>query len=321
MTTLTAPVVLDIGEDVEAPTSGLAHVLLSAEDEVSLSMRIEAGLCAAHVLDLRTTAGVVRGKGSTATIEELEWLAADGVEARRAFIEKNLRLAVSTARKFRTRGFTEEDVRQDAYQGLVKAVDRFDHRLGYKFSTYAVWWIRESILTGIRFSGFVKHPEALWNQMMKVRAVRLQIMDETGDRATPAQIAVAAKMTLRDVLRCLHTDISMTSLSAPVGEDITLGELVSDDEPEVALMAVEDRFDLSRLATLLGEALVSVEVADRAVLTARYGLDGQGPRTLTAVAAELGLNRQTVRVREQRALNQLLAASRDRLEPFRCLVE
>ena len=294
-------------------TTGLGHHLLSADDEVMLAVRMEAGLYAAHLLATDKRLGE--------KVEELEWLAADGQEARRQFIEQNLRLAVSTSRKYRGRGFTEEDLHQDAYQGLVRAVDRFDHTKGFKFSTYAVWWIRESILSGIRSSGFIKHPEALWNQIVKVRGAKMQILDETGDKATPQQIAGVCGLSLREVQKGLRADVPVSSLSTPIGEDLTLGDLFPDDEAELVLGGVEYHHDHDQLAVLVTSLLFELCEPEREVLWVRYGLDGSGPRTLTAAAAELGLNRQTVRTREQRALAELQSCGRlAQLEPYRLLL-
>lgn len=309
--------VLSVVEADEATESGIGldHALLSAGDETVLAMRIEAGLWARHLL----TTNTFDQKTSTGpTVEELEWLAMDGENARREFIEQNLRLAVSTARKFRGRGFSDEDVKQDAYQGLVKAVDRFDYRRGFKFSTYAVWWIRESILSGIRDSGFVKHPEALWNQIVKVRAAKMSVLDHTGDTATIEEIATKAEVSVREVNRCLRSDVPVSSLQLPIGEDLALGDVLRDDDAVHALVDVEYRHDHDRLATIMQTLLSGLDEPEQHVLVARYGLDGSGHRSLTAVAAELGLNRQTVRVREQRALSTLAQASAD-LEPYRLL--
>lgn len=281
----------------QSSEQGLDHGLLSAGDEVELAKRIEAGLYAQHLLDT--------GKQTGKNAAELEWLAADGRAARAQFIEQNLRLALATARKFRGRGFSEEDLRQDAYHGLVKAVDRFDYAKGFKFSTYAVWWIRESILTGIRDSGSVKHPEALWNQIIKVRAAKMQVLDETGDTATVEQIAAVAKVSPREVARCLRSDLPVSSLQLPVGEGLALHDVLRDDDAVLELGAVEYREDHTRLADTLTALIADLDDDLKAVLVPRFGLDGSGPRTLTAVAAELGLNRQTVRVREQRAMATL----------------
>lgn len=279
----------------------LDHRLLTAEEEVEVAQRIEAGLYAAHLLETGTHPGVL--------VEELEWLVNDGVAARTMFITSNLRLAKSTARKFIKRGFTEEDVVQDAYIGLVKAVERFDYTRGFKFSTYAVWWIRESLQIGCRESAFVKHPEGLWNQIVKVRAVRLRLLDETGAEPSTTQLAEACELTEMDVLRCFASERLTTSLQTPLGEDgVTLGELVGDDEAPLALGAVEDAYDRDLLDRVVAAALASVK--DPLVLhiiKARFGLDGQPPRSLGKLAAELGMTRQQIRHREQKGLKALRA--------------
>lgn len=299
--------------------SGLDHALLSATDEVALAKRMEAGLYAQHLLDTTSHAELDANTNMDADVAELQWLAADGRAARIEFIEQNLRLALATARKFRGRGFSEEDLRQDAYHGLVKAVDRFDYSKGFKFSTYAVWWIRESILTGIRDSGAVKHPEALWNQIIKVRAAKMQVLDETGDTATIDQIAAVAQVSPREVERCLRSDLPVSSLQIPVGEGLALNDVLRDDDAFLALDAVEHREDHTRLSGHLCNLLGHLDDDLKAVVVARYGFDGAGARNLTAVAAELGLNRQTVRVREQKAMT-LLSQESAALDSFRLLL-
>jgi RNA polymerase sigma factor (sigma-70 family) len=300
---------------VQRPTTAaLGHTLLTAEDETDLAKRIEAGRYAVHLL--------ATGEHHGATVEELEWLVADGDIARDTFIQSNLRLALSTARKFRSRGYTEDDVIQDAYHGLVKAVDRFDHAKGFKFSTYAVWWIRESVLSGIRAAGFVKQPEVLWNQIVKVRATKLRLIDETGDIPTVADLAAETGLSERDVNRAINEDRTITSLQSLLSEELTLGEVLPDAEATEALDAVETSIDRVTLCHRVAETLAQLDATDAEIVRARFGLDGNPPRQINDVAERLGVTRQTVRMREQRAMIALRSHGlRSALEPFRETVD
>lgn len=301
----------------------LGHDVLTREEQIDLAIRIEAGLYAAHLLET--------GAATDATEDELRWLVTDGEAARQLFIESNLRLALSTSRKFRHRGISEDDVVQDAYHGLVKAVDKFDHTKGFMFSTYAVWWIRESIHTGIRQAQFVKHPEIRFHQITKVAAVRTRLLDQIGRLPTPSEIVAeidrqrettpgkrSARITEADVVRCLNEMVSVTSLQVPIGEDLTLGELISDEDATSALVAVERFEDRRLLISALGDALGQLPETDAAILRARFGLDGKPPRSVNRVSEELSLSRQTVRNHEQRALRRLKhPAYRQILDEFR----
>lgn len=274
------------------------HALLTADEVTALAIRIEAGAYAAHLL---TTAPM----RIDATVEELEWLVADGEDARRVFIESNLRLVKATARKFRKRGLSDEDVEQDGYHGLVKAVDRFDYQKGFMFSTYAVWWIRESILTGIRSTGFVKQPEVLFNRIAKVKAVSWRLTDELGRPPTVEEIAHATELPVSVVQRCLREDRPVSSLQTPLTADLTLGDILLDPDAGESLQAVEDTFDRRRLVAAVTKIIADLPAHDAVIVKARFGFDGKGARSCTAVAAEIGMSRQHVRLVEQRALAAL----------------
>lgn len=288
-----------MSENSQATHDVLSHALLSAEDEQDLAKRVEVGLWAAHLLSSGTPTT------SGATDEELRWLAADGVAARDEFISSNYRLALSTARKYRNRGFSDEDLAQDAYAGLVRAVDRFDYAKGFRFSTMAVWWIREALHSGIRDAGFIKHPEVLFNNMVKVRAVKLRLVDELGRTPTVAEIAEQAEMKVKDVTRCLRVDQPISSLHTPVAEDLAVGDLIMDPDADAVLSNVEDRVDTARLRRLIDECLSTMDPMDADILSARFGLDGKGTRSLRQVAEELDLPARKVRTREHAVMAML----------------
>jgi RNA polymerase primary sigma factor len=282
------------------PGDELAHTLLTSEEEFDLAKRNEVGIYAAHLLATTNVTGV--------EADELAWLVSDGKDARDILTNSNLRLAMSISRKFRNRGYSEEDVIQDAYHGLVKAVDRYDYTLGYRFSTFATWWVRESVISGLRSAGFIKQPEVLWNNTVKVRAVRMRLTDEMGRPPTITEIAEEASLTERQVLRCNAQETGVVSLQTPIGEDdTTLGEIIDDGESAQPLEAIETGIDRSTLSNLMHSILndVDMEPAVKVVLLARYGIDGGPAKSLASVATELGISRTTVRQREQAGLRAL----------------
>lgn len=289
----------DSSEKVVYPTNRLAHRLLTAEEEVDLANRIEVGLYAQHLIE----SGVVR---DDVTPEELEWLADDGQAAYSEFIHSNLRLVLSQARKFRSRTHSEEDCVQDGYAGLIKGVQRYDHTKGFRFSTYGVWWIREGILTGLRGAETIRPPENLYNQMIKVRAVRLRLLSETGREPSPEDIAAELPgMEVKTVLRCFKLDRPVHSLYLTLADNMTLGDIIDDPEASQALTSVEDRIDHSLWSRVLQQQMALLHDIDIQIIVLRFGMDGKAPRSLVATANELGMTRQQVRVREQKVLKFL----------------
>ncbi len=270
--------------------------LLTAADEVRLAKTIEAGREAQDELDA----------GATGDQDELERLAREGQMAFDHFVAANLRLVVSVAAQFSKRSTLDlGELIQEGNLGLLRAVEKFDWRRGYKFSTYATWWIRQAIQRGVAGSErTIRLPVALHDALVKVRAASARLESETGREPTIDELAKATRLTPAKVERALEGDHSMTSLDRPVGYDSDasdLGEFVAiaDDAPAeevVERQFVEGLFQLAR-----------DHLDDRSwyVLQRRYGLDGEQALTLDALGRELGLSRESVRKIENQALSRL----------------
>ncbi len=270
--------------------------LLTAADEVRLAKTIEAGREAQEVLDA----------GGTGDRDELARLAREGQMAFDHFVAANLRLVVSVAAQFSKRSTLDlGELIQEGNLGLLRAVEKFDWRRGYKFSTYATWWIRQAIQRGVAGSErTIRLPVALHDALVKVRAASARLESETGREPTIDELAQATRLTPAKVERALEGDHAMTSLDRPVGYDSDasdLGEFVAiaDDAPAeevVERQFVEGLFQMAR-----------DHLDDRSwyVLQRRYGLDGEQALTLDALGRELGLSRESVRKIENQALSRL----------------
>ncbi|MEB0202642.1 sigma-70 family RNA polymerase sigma factor [Cryobacterium sp. 5I3] len=277
--------------------------LLSAEDEVNLARRIEVGLFAAEKLS--------HGVDDPEISRELSWLAHDGGRAKNHFIEANLRLVVSIAKHYSGRGVPIMDLVQDGNIGLVRAVEKYDFTTGYKFSTYATWWIRQAIHRGIADkSRMIRIPVHTAEKLNKIKLIRRDLMISLDREPTIQELAAATLLTAQDVSRLLSYDREPISLDMPIGDGVgDISELIQDGdlpEPEeyatLTLRRADISFHLHRLPS-----------REQAILTARFGLDGDEPHTLEQVAAVQGVTRERVRQIEKRALALLRVA---RLEQY-----
>jgi RNA polymerase sigma factor (sigma-70 family) len=292
---------MDVPEDLlDLYFSELGKVrLLTAEDEVRLAKTIEAGREAQERLD----SGEVTDDSERANLEQK---VRDGQGAFDHFVAANLRLVVSVAAQFSKRSTLDlGELIQEGNLGLLRAVEKFDWRRGYKFSTYATWWIRQAIQRGVAGSErTIRLPVALHDALVKVRAASARLEAETGREPTVEELAQATRLTTDKVQRALEGDHSMTSLDRPVGFDSDASDLgefvaVSDDSPAdevVERTFMQDLFELAR-----------DRLDDRAwyVLQRRYGLDGRQTLTLDALGRELSLSRESVRKIENQALSRL----------------
>ncbi len=267
--------------------------LLTAEDEVNLARRIEVGLFAEEKL--------LKGDIDDADLErELAWLVHDGRRSKNHFIEANLRLVVSIAKHYSGRGVPIMDLVQDGNIGLVRAVEKFDFMTGYKFSTYATWWIRQAIHRGMADkSRMIRIPVHTAEKLNKIKRIRRDLTSTLDRDPTVRELAEATQIPARDVARLLQYDNEPISLHAPVGDGIgDISELIIDDDlpqPDeyatIALRAADITFYLDALPP-----------RERAILQARFGLDGDAPRTLDQIALIQGVTRERVRQIEKRAL-------------------
>ena len=270
--------------------------LLNAEQEVDLARRIEVGLFAEDRL-------LSDGPSTTrdpAEQRELTWLVHDGRRAKNHFIEANLRLVVSIAKHYSGRGVPIMDLVQDGNMGLVRAVEKYDFMTGYKFSTYATWWIRQAIHRGMADkSRMIRIPVHTAEKLNKVKRIRRDLMSVLDREPTAREIGDAAELPMRDVLRLLQYDNEPISLHTPVGDGTgDMAELIIDDDlpqPDehatITLRAADIRFFLDTLPP-----------RERSILRARFGLDGNEPRTLDQIAHVEGVTRERVRQIEKRAL-------------------
>jgi RNA polymerase sigma factor (sigma-70 family) len=278
--------------------------LLDAETEVELSKTIEAGLLAQHLLD---TGRVGRRKGGapmTANEEELEWLAEQGRLAVDRFIEANLRLVVSIARKYGRSQMPMLDLVQEGNTGLIRAVEKFDYAKGYKFSTYATWWVRQAITRGIaQQARVVRLPVHVVEELNQVGAARRTLERQLGREPEPEEIATELDMDLERVLDLLSWGREHVSLDTPVDDDgdTSLGDLIAQETapgPDSTFLDVESRDRLSHLVELLDD-----RAAD--IIRSRYGLVDGRQHKLADIGAKHGISAERVRQLEREALQKL----------------
>jgi len=269
------------------------HRLLSREDEQRLGGLIEAG---------RVAAGALEFEPPGARRSALEVAVAEAEQARRQFVESNLRLVVSVAKRFQGTGTPLLDLIQDGNLGLLRAVEMFDHRRGFKFSTYAIWWIRQGITRGAASPRVIRLPTDVADRVRQVRDIQLRLYGELARPPSAGEIAVELCIGVDQVTDAIDLGRATTSLSRPLGDDDDgLEDVVEDvtalDPHEVAMAAV--------LQTELLALLRPLRPREREVLRLRFGLDrGQG-RTLEEVGARLQLTKERIRQIESLALCKL----------------
>ncbi|WP_241985454.1 RNA polymerase sigma factor RpoD/SigA [Cryobacterium sp. TMT1-21] len=269
--------------------------LLSAVDEVELAQRIEVGLFAAE----RLTEGV----DDSALARELAWLAHDGHRAKNRFIEANLRLVVSIAKHYSGRGMPIMDLVQDGNIGLVRAVEKYDFMTGFKFSTYATWWIRQAIHRGMADkSRMIRIPVHTAEKLNKIKRIRRDLTSTLDREPSLQELAQASEIPAHDVSRLLQYDNEPISLHTPVGDGLgDISELIIDDD----LPQPDEYATLTLRKADIEFYLEALPARERSILTARFGLDGGAPCTLDQIAAIQGVTRERVRQIEKRALGLL----------------
>ncbi|MEU8957556.1 sigma-70 family RNA polymerase sigma factor [Streptomyces sp. NPDC048518] len=279
--------------------------LLDAAKEVELSQVIEAGVYAGKIL-----AGEVEDSKVTADREELEALVADGERAKDVFIRSNLRLVVAVARRYPRSGLPLLDLIQEGNAGLVRAVEKFDYAKGFKFSTYATWWIRQSITRSIADqSRTIRLPVHLVEELGRIRRVQREFNRENGRDPEPAEIAAELSSTPERVTDVLDWARDPVSLNMGVDDDgdTQFGDLLEDTSavsPEQSVLSLLRSEELDGLLGRLDQRTASI-------IKMRYGIEDGRERTLTEVGKEHGLTRERIRQIEKHALLELKKLARD----------
>jgi RNA polymerase primary sigma factor len=281
--------------------------LLTAEQEVELAQRIEAGLFAAE--KIRQADDGEAAKLSTALRRDLDWLVMDGGRAKRHLLEANLRLVVSIAKRYLGRGMLFLDLIQEGNLGLIRAVEKFDYTKGYKFSTYATWWIRQAITRAMADQArTIRIPVHMVEQINKLTRVQREMLQELGREPTPEELAKELDMTPEKVVEIQGYAREPVSLETTIGDDqdSNLGDFIEDADAPVAAEVVS----YGLMQEQLNEVLRTLTDREAAVVKMRFGLvDGQ-PRTLDEIGREFGLTRERIRQIESKTLSKLRHPSR-----------
>lgn len=279
--------------------------LLTAEEEVDLAKRIEAGMYAEEKLRC-ADAGE---QELTELREELDSVAADGRRAKEHMLQANLRLVVSVAKKYSDRGLPFLDVVQEGNLGLIRAVEKFDYKRGYKFSTYAMWWIRQAIQRGFADAArTIRLPVHVLEQLSKLSRVERDMHQRLGREPTPEELATELERTPEQVDELLRTSRQPISLDSPIGEDgeTRIGDLIEDtDTPEAG-----ELIDHQLMADQLRGLLDTLTQREATIMTLRFGIVDGRPRSLDEIGRHLGLTRERIRQLEKQSLAKLRHPSR-----------
>jgi RNA polymerase primary sigma factor len=275
--------------------------LLTAEDEVELAKTIEAGLYA----DEKLSGGYPLLGAQRA---DLEWLAADGVRAKQRLIEANLRLVVSIAKRYIGRGLVFLDLIQEGNLGLIRAVEKFDYTRGYKFSTYATWWIRQAITRAIADQArTIRVPVHMVETINKLARVTRQLHQELGREATVEEIAAEMGIEADRVAEIQRIAQEPVSLQSPIGEEESdLGDFIEDADAVVPIEAAA----FIMLQDQLDRVLCDLSDREQRIIQLRFGLMDGHPRTLEEVGREFGVTRERIRQIESKTLAKLRHPSR-----------
>ncbi|WP_460852929.1 RNA polymerase sigma factor [Nocardioides montaniterrae] len=279
--------------------------LLNAELEVELATRIEAGLFA----DEKLAKG---GKISAKLQDELEWISEDGKRAKNHLLEANLRLVVSLAKRYTGRGMLFLDLIQEGNLGLIRAVEKFDYTKGYKFSTYATWWIRQAITRAMADQArTIRIPVHMVEVINKLARVQRQMLQDLGREPTPEELAKELDMTPEKVVEVQKYGREPISLHTPLGEDgdSEFGDLIEDSEAIVPADAVS----FTLLQEQLHAVLDTLSEREAGVVSMRFGLTDGQPKTLDEIGKVYGVTRERIRQIESKTMSKLRHPSRSQV--------
>ncbi len=300
--------------DELAPSADLVRVylneigkvsLLTAADEVELAKRIEAGLYAEYLLGIKASRYGLTKK------REYQAIRADGERAKDHLLRANLRLVVSLAKRYTGHGMPFLDLIQEGNLGLIRAVEKFDYTKGFKFSTYATWWIRQAISRAMADqSRTIRLPVHLVEQVNKLQRIRRELNQSLGRDATNAEIAKELDLTEERVLELIDLSRDLVSLDQTVGtdDDASLGDFIADEKAPDAEAAVEAGLMRAQLHSVLG----TLDEREAAVIRMRYGLDDGQPHTLDEIGRAFKLSRERIRQIERETMAKLRHPSRAR---------
>jgi RNA polymerase primary sigma factor len=279
--------------------------LLNAEMEVELAKRIEAGLFSEEKL-------AKGGKISAKVLEELEWIAEDGRRAKNHLLEANLRLVVSLAKRYTGRGMAFLDLIQEGNLGLIRAVEKFDYTKGYKFSTYATWWIRQAITRAMADQArTIRIPVHMVEVINKLGRIQRELLQDLGREPTPEELAKEMDITPEKVLEIQQYAREPISLDQTIGDegDSQLGDFIEDSEAVVAVDAVS----FSLLQDQLQQVLQTLSEREAGVVRLRFGLTDGQPRTLDEIGQVYGVTRERIRQIESKTMSKLRHPSRSQV--------
>jgi RNA polymerase primary sigma factor len=280
--------------------------LLNAEQEVELAKRIEAGLFAEERL------AVSGPTMSEEDLEDFEWIAEDGRRAKNHLLEANLRLVVSLAKRYTGRGMLFLDLIQEGNLGLIRAVEKFDYTKGYKFSTYATWWIRQAITRAMADQArTIRIPVHMVEVINKLARVQRQMLQDLGREPTPEELAKELDMTPEKVVEVQKYGREPISLHTPLGEDgdSEFGDLIEDSEAIVPADAVS----FTLLQEQLHSVLDTLSEREAGVVSMRFGLTDGQPKTLDEIGKVYGVTRERIRQIESKTMSKLRHPSRSQV--------
>ncbi|WP_299165027.1 RNA polymerase sigma factor [uncultured Arthrobacter sp.] len=279
--------------------------LLNAEQEVDLALRIEAGLFAEEKL-------AANGNIDPKLRRELEWVIHDGKRAKNHLLEANLRLVVSLAKRYTGRGMLFLDLIQEGNLGLIRAVEKFDYTKGFKFSTYATWWIRQAITRAMADQArTIRIPVHMVEVINKLARVQRQMLQDLGREPTPEELALELDMTPEKVVEVQKYGREPISLHTPLGEDgdSEFGDLIEDSEAVVPADAVS----FTLLQEQLHSVLDTLSEREAGVVAMRFGLTDGQPKTLDEIGKVYGVTRERIRQIESKTMSKLRHPSRSQV--------